>query len=418
MSNLKIDDACLVNSDSGRLKRDSHLGQGTSFIHAGQNSNKWSSKSVVPPIVLATTFKLDEVEIPRFSKENYFYSRYGNPTRDAFEDAIAHAENGKFTFSFSSGMAAISTVINATLKAGEHCVIGCDLYSGTYEYITNIAPNFGFQFTMVDFRNSDEVIRAIKPSTKLVYFESVTNPLLNMADVSGITAGVKRLRKELVVAVDNTFLSPFNFKPLNVGVDLSIHSATKYINGHSDVTMGLVTCKDPVLREKLYYHQYIVGAVPSAFDCFLAHRGLKTLHVRMPKHAENAQKCAQWLITSTRIQKVIFPGLKSHPQHQLLRNMCSGFSGMVTFQLKGSLEQTKTFLKSLELISLAVSLGGFESLVEHPATQTHADVPKATREELGIHDTLVRFSVGLEDHQDLISDLAQALERALPLGTF
>jgi len=246
----------------------------------------------------------------------------------------------------------------------------------------------------------------------------MSNPLLVVADTETIARRVHHFDKDIVVAVDNTFFSPFNFRALDVGADIVVNSATKYINGHSDAILGLVTCNDDKLRHKIFKIQWIMGAVPSPFDCFLVNRGLKTLHVRMPRHAENATKCAVWLESCHRIANVTFPGLKSHPQHELVKKMVRGVPGMIAFRLKGTLEHTTTFLRSLTIISLAVSLGGFESLMEHPASQTHNALSLEEREKLGIHDTLIRFSVGLEEAHDLINDLDQALKKALPDGSY
>ena len=279
------------------------------------------------------------------------------------------------------------------------------------QYLREVAPNQGITCTTVDITDIDQICNAISDNTKLVYFEPMSNPTLIVADVGTIATRVHAVNPDIVVAVDNTFFSPYNFRPLDVGVDISINSATKYINGHCDVTMGVVACNSDILKNQMHrFGQWTIGAVPSPFDCFLANRGLKTLHVRMPYIAKSAKKFAEWLESNDRIEAVTFPGLPSHPQYQLVKSMCRGVPGIIAFRIKGDLEHTMNVLKNVKIFALAFSLGGFESLLGHPASMTHGSVPAATRAEMGITDNLVRASIGLEDVQDLINDLDQALK--------
>lgn len=389
---------------------------GTDAIHQGQEPEKWDCRSVVPLIGLSTTFKQESPGVLRHGR--YEYSRGGNPTRECLEECVAKLENGKFTMAYASGLAATMSVIEAFLENGDHAVVGDDLYGGTNRYFNKCASRHGIKFDMVDVREPKNVANALKPNTKLVWFEAMSNPLLRISDIETIATIVHDYNKDIIVAVDNTFLSPYNLRPLDYGVDIVMHSATKYMNGHSDVVMGLLTCKTEEVKQKLFFVQYAVGAVPSPFDCFLVNRGLKTLHIRMKKHGENGMACAKYLETNNRIAKVVSPGLSSHPQHELFRKVARGMSGMVCFYIKGNMEQARKFLASLKVFTLAESLGGFESLAEHPAIMTHASVPEDQREILGISDTFIRLSVGLEDEGDLINDLKQALEAALPDGTY
>ncbi|CAG5112764.1 Oidioi.mRNA.OKI2018_I69.chr2.g6943.t2.cds [Oikopleura dioica] len=300
------------------------------------------------------------------------------------------------------------------MKNGDHAVTGDDLYGGTNRYFNKVASKHGVEFTMVDVRNPDNVVAAIKPNTKMVWFELMSNPLLRVGEVKTIAEKVHAVNKDIVVCVDNTFLTCYNSRPLDLGADVVMHSATKYMNGHSDVVMGLLAMKSDELKKKLMFAQFAIGAVPSPFDCYLVNRGLKTLHVRMQRHGENGLAVAKFLESHDRVAGVSYPGLPSHPQHEVFKTVARGCSGMVVFYIKGGLEQAKTFLASLKVFTLAESLGGFESLAEHPAIMTHASVPEDQREVLGISDTFIRLSVGLEDEADLLADLDQALKAALP----
>lgn len=385
---------------------------GTDAIHAGQEPEKWDSRSVVPLIGLSTTFKQESPGVLRHDK--YEYSRGGNPTRECLEECVAKIENGKHALAYASGLAATMSMVEALLENGDHAVTGDDLYGGTNRYFNKVASKHGVEFTMVDVRNPDNVVAAIKPNTKMVWFELMSNPLLRIGDVKTIAEKVHAVNKDIVVCVDNTFLSSYNARPLDLGADVVMHSATKYMNGHSDVVMGLLAMKSDELKKKLMFAQFAIGAVPSAFDCYLVNRGLKTLHVRMQRHGENGLACAKFLESHDRVAGVSYPGLPSHPQHEVFKTIARACSGMVVFYIKGGLQEAKTFLASLKVFTLAESLGGFESLAEHPAIMTHASVPEDQRKVLGISDTFIRLSVGLEDEADLLADLDQALKAALP----
>jgi len=385
---------------------------GTDAIHAGQEPEKWDSRSVVPLIGLSTTFKQESPGVLRHDK--YEYSRGGNPTRECLEECVAKIENGKHALAYASGLAATMSMVEALLENGDHAVTGDDLYGGTNRYFNKVASKHGVEFTMVDVRNPDNVVAAIKPNTKMVWFELMSNPLLRIGDVKTIAEKVHAVNKDIVVCVDNTFLSSYNARPLDLGADVVMHSATKYMNGHSDVVMGLLAMKSDELKKKLMFAQFAIGAVPSAFDCYLVNRGLKTLHVRMQRHGENGLACAKFLESHDQVAGVSYPGLPSHPQHEVFKTIARACSGMVVFYIKGGLQEAKTFLASLKVFTLAESLGGFESLAEHPAIMTHASVPEDQRKVLGISDTFIRLSVGLEDEADLLADLDQALKAALP----
>jgi len=385
---------------------------GTDAIHAGQEPEKWDSRSVVPLIGLSTTFKQESPGVLRHDR--YEYSRGGNPTRECLEECVAKIENGKHALAYASGLAATMSMVEALLENGDHAVTGDDLYGGTNRYFNKVASKHGVEFTMVDVRNPDNVVAAIKPNTKMVWFELMSNPLLRVGDVKTIAEKVHAVNKDIVVCVDNTFLSSYNARPLDLGADVVMHSATKYMNGHSDVVMGLLAMKSDELKKKLMFAQFAIGAVPSAFDCYLVNRGLKTLHVRMQRHGENGLAVAKFLESHDRVAGVSYPGLPSHPQHEVFKTIARGCSGMVVFYIKGGLQEAKTFLASLKVFTLAESLGGFESLAEHPAIMTHASVPEDQRKVLGISDTFIRLSVGIEDEADLLADLDQALKAALP----
>jgi len=388
---------------------------GSDAIHAGQEPEKWESRSVVPLIGLSTTFK--QVSPGVIRHDRYEYSRGGNPTRECLEECVAKIENGKHALAYASGLAATMSMVEALLENGDHAVTGDDLYGGTNRYFNKVASKHGVEFTMVDVRNPDNVVAAIKPNTKMVWFELMSNPLLRIGDVKTIAEKVHAVNKDIVVCVDNTFLSPYYARPLDLGADVVMHSATKYMNGHSDVVMGLLAMKSDELKKKLMFAQFAIGAVPSPFDCYLVNRGLKTLHVRMQRHGENGLAVAKFLEGHNRVAGVSYPGLPSHPQHEVFKTVARGCSGMVVFYIKGGIEEAKTFLASLKVFTLAESLGGFESLAEHPAIMTHASVPEDQRKVLGISDTFIRLSVGLEDEADLLADLDQALKAALPEKT-
>ncbi len=337
----------------------------------------------------------------------YEYSRTDNPTRTPLQKALAELEGGRHGLVFSSGMAACDAVLNL-LQAGDHVVAGDDLYGGTYRLFTKVAVHRGIQFDFVDLTDEGKLRAAMRPSTKLVWFETPTNPMLNLIDIE-MVAKVAHA-SGAIVAVDNTFMSPYNQRPLALGADIVMHSMTKYLNGHSDVVMGCLVLNDDERFGRLKFIQNAIGAVSAPMDCFLALRGLKTLAVRMERHNQNAMRLAEFLSAHGQVERVIYPGLASHPQHQLAQRQMRGFGGMMTFFVKGGLEAARRVLSSVQLFTLAESLGGVESLIEHPAIMTHASIPPEVRAEIGIHDNLIRVSVGIESANDLIADLDQALK--------
>lgn len=378
----------------------------TNAIHVGQDPAQWNCHAVVPPIILSTTF---EQEAPAVTY-GYDYSRAGNPTRDSFEKCVASLENAKYGLATASGLAAL-TMLTHLCNAGDHIIVCDDVYGGINRYFSKVASRFNLEINLIDMTNIDNVKKAIKSNTKMVWIETPTNPLLKLVDIQAIS-DVAHETEGLFVVVDNTFMSPYFQNPLKLGADVTTHSVTKYINGHSDVVMGFIGTNNDDIHEKLRFLQNSMGCVPGPFSCFLANRGVKTLHLRMREHEKNAFKVARFLENSAHVNKVIYPGLTSHPQHELAKTQMSGFGGMVTFFINGNLETAKKFFKYVKLFVLAESLGGYESLAEHPALMTHASVPPDQREALGITDTLIRLSVGLEDGEDLINDLDQALKAA------
>ncbi|XP_019383948.1 PREDICTED: cystathionine gamma-lyase [Gavialis gangeticus] len=390
----------------GFLPRFSHFA--TQAIHVGQEPERWSSRAVVPPISLSTTFK----QRAPGQHAGFEYSRSGNPTRDCLEKAVAALDGAKYCLAYASGSAATVTIAHL-LKAGDGIICMDDVYGGTYRYFRRVASEMGLKVTFVDCTKLECLEAAITPETKLVWIETPSNPMLKVIDIQSCADAVHK-HKDIILVIDNTFMSAYFQRPLSLGADICMYSATKYMNGHSDVVMGLVSVNCDKLYEKLKFLQNAIGAVPSPFDCYLCNRGLKTLHIRMKQHFQNALAVAQYLESDSRVEKVIFPGLPSHPQHELVKRQCSGCPGMITFYVKGKLEQAVAFLKHLKLFALAESLGGYESLAEHPAVMTHAAVSKEDRDALGITDTLIRLSVGLEDKEDLLEDLDQALTAAFP----
>ncbi|MGZ3710034.1 MAG: trans-sulfuration enzyme family protein, partial [Bdellovibrionota bacterium] len=319
---------------------------------------------------------------------------------------VAALENGKHALAFASGLACTDAILH-TLKSGDHVVSCDDVYGGTFRIFDKVFKKLGIEFTFVDLSDLKKAEAAFRPNTKLLWMESPTNPMLKVLDIRALSALARK--KGVTSAVDNTFMSSYFQKPLDLGADLVVHSVTKYMNGHSDVVGGVLATSNTKLYEEIKFYQNAVGGVPAPMDCFLVMRGLKTLHVRMERHAQNAMAIARFLEAHPKVQKVIYPGLESHPQHALARTQMSGFGGMITFFIKGGLSEARTFLEKVRIFSLAESLGGVESLIEHPAIMTHASIPAATRQELGIHDNLVRISVGIEDLADLQADLEQAL---------
>ncbi len=383
--------------------RKNRLGFATRTIHAGQAPDP-TTGAIMPPIYATST---DVQESPG-KHQGYEYSRTQYPTRMAYERCLADLEGGSAGFAFASGMAATATLLEL-LDSGSHVLAMDDLYGGSYRLFHNVRErSAGLAFTFADLRDKASVEAALCPDTRMIWVESPTNPLLKLVDFEMI-AGIAKKRGILTVC-DNTFASPYVQRPLEVGFDVVMHSATKYLNGHSDMVGGIVAVGDnPELVERLAYLQNAVGAVARPFDSFLALRGLKTLALRMQRHCENAAVVAEYLEDHLKVEAVYYPGLASHPQHELAKRQMTRYGGMVTAVLEGGLPAAKRFLERVRIFALAESLGGVESLIEHPAIMTHASIPAETRAQLGIGDGLVRLSVGVEDADDLIADLAQAL---------
>ncbi|XP_058698532.1 cystathionine gamma-lyase-like [Poecile atricapillus] len=380
----------------------------THAIHVGQEPDQWSSWAVVPPITLSTIFKQEEPE----KNKGYEYTRFGNPNRHVLETVAAALDGAKHCLAYSSGMGAILNICHL-LKTGDKIVCTVDVYGGARELFEKIKEEFNLKVHYIDCTDLQKLEAAITPETKLVWLESPTNPTLKVIDIQACADVAHRKQKGVLVAVDNSFMSPYFQRPLSLGADICMSSATKYMNGHSDVLLGLVSVNRDDLYERLKFLQIRLGAVPSPFDCYMCNRGLKTLHIRMKLHFHNGLAVAKFLETHPRVEKVIYPGLSSHPQYSVVLKQCTGVSGMVSFYIKGEKENAVAFLKNLKVFTLAFSLGSYESLAEHPATMTHASVPEEERKALGITDTLIRLSVGLEDEEDLIKDLDQALEAAV-----
>jgi cystathionine gamma-lyase len=374
----------------------------TRTIHAGQQHDP-STGAVMVPIYATSTYAQESPGVHK----GFEYSRSQNPTRMAFERCIADLESGTHGFAFASGLAAIATILEL-LDAGDHIIATDDLYGGSFRLFDKVRKrSAGLQFSFVDLSDVKAIEAAIRPQTKMIWIETPTNPLLRLADLAAI-AGLAKRRKLLTVA-DNTFASPYVQRPIELGIDIVMHSTTKYLNGHSDIIGGCVVVNTDELGERMRFLQNAVGAIAGPFDSFLALRGLKTLALRMERHCSNALAIARWLENHAKVTQTIYPGLKSHPQHSLAKKQMSAFGGIVTFVVKGGLGATKRVLERTELFTLAESLGGVESLIEHPAIMTHASIPSEQRDRIGISDSLVRLSVGVEDVDDLIADLEQAL---------
>ena len=374
----------------------------TRTIHAGQHHDP-STGAVMVPIYATSTYAQESPGVHK----GYEYSRSQNPTRMAFERCIADLESGSDGFAFASGLAAIGTVLEL-LDTGAHVIASDDLYGGSFRLFDKVRKrSAGLQFSFVDLSDLAAIEAAIKSNTRMIWVETPTNPLLRLADLSAIAVLAKK--HKLIAAADNTFASPYVQRPLEHGFDIVMHSTTKYLNGHSDIVGGCVVTKDTDLTARLRFLHNAVGSIAGPFDSFLALRGLKTLALRMERHCANALKIAAWLETHPKVERVIYPGLESHPQHALAKKQMHGFGGIVTFFVKGGLSATKRVLERTQLFTLAESLGGVESLIEHPAIMTHASIPQDQRASIGITDSLVRLSVGIEDADDLIADLDQAL---------
>lgn len=378
------------------------MGFSTDAIHIGQEPDP-ATGAIIVPIYQTSTYVQEELG----RHKGYEYSRTANPTRVALERNLARLERGQFGFAFASGMAAINTIL-MLFKSGDHVVAGRNLYGGTFRLFERVLKDLGFQFTYVDTRNLASIEDAIRDNTRLLFIETPTNPVMEITDIAA--ASELAHRHGLLVAVDNTFMSPYLQRPIELGADIVTHSTTKYLNGHSDGVGGAVVMSDPVLAERLKFLQNAAGAVLGPMDSWLVLRGVKTLAVRMRQHSENGIAVAKFLAGHPKVKLVHYPGLPSHPQYELGRKQMSGPGGMLSFET-GSLENARTVLNAVRLCSLAESLGGVETLISHPATMTHASVPPEERRQLGITDGLVRISVGIEDVDDLIADLDQALAR-------
>lgn len=382
-------------------------GFNTKAIHAGQMPEP-STGAVITPIYATSTY----VQSAPGVHQGFDYGRRHNPTRFAYERAIAALENGTDGFAFSSGLAAIAAVLD-TLPANSHIIAMDDLYGGTFRLFERVRKQSAeLEVTYLDLSNLEDIGNAFQANTKLVWLETPSNPLLKLADIATIADMARK--NGVALAVDNTFASPWIQNPLDLGANIVVHSATKYINGHSDVIGGVAVTKDKDWAEKIGFVQNSVGSIAGPFDSFLAHRGLKTLGVRMERHCSNALQIAQWLEAQNDVEKIYYPGLPSHAQHELAkRQMKNGFGGMISFVIKGGVERATKFLSSTKIFTLAESLGGIESLIEHPAIMTHATIPPVTREKLGIADGLIRLSVGIEDIEDLRNDLETAFSKSL-----
>lgn len=378
----------------------------TKTIHGGQKHEE-ATGSVMPPIFQTSTY----AQSSPGKHKGYEYSRAANPTRTALENSFAAIENGTHGFAFSSGLSAIDCVLKM-LNPGDEVIAGDDLYGGTYRMFTRMFEKYGLKFQFVNMDKAENISNALSDSTKLIWIETPTNPLMKIADIEAISVAVKSKRSNVLVAVDNTFATPYLQQPLDLGADIVMHSATKYLGGHSDLVMGALMVKDTKLAEKLHFIQFAGGAIAGPMDSFLALRGVKTLHIRMQRHCENGKVVAEFLANHTKVAEVYYPGFESHPNHEVAKKQMSDYGGMVSFRLKDeSREAAFAFLESTRVFTLAESLGGVESLVNHPVTMTHASIPEPERLKIGITDSLIRLSVGIEDIDDLIADLTQALNK-------
>lgn len=377
------------------------LGFGTRAVHGGQHPDP-STGAVMTPIYQTSTY----AQKGPGEHKGYEYSRTANPTREALERSMASLEKGEYGIAFSSGMAAISSIMKM-LKSGDHVVCSDDVYGGTFRLFDKIYKNFGLEFSFVDTSNLDNIMKSVTARTEIIWIETPTNPTLKITDIAGAAelAGSKRI----MLAVDNTFMSPYFQVPLELGADMVVHSTTKYIAGHSDLVGGVIVTSDSGLAEQIHFIQNAAGAVPGPMDCFLTLRGIKTLHLRMERHELNANKIFEFLKSQQSVEKIYYPGDPDHPGYEIQKRQAGGFGAIISFDI-GSLERARKFMSALTTFTVAESLGGVESLIEHPAIMTHASVPPETRTELGITDGFIRLSIGIEDAEDLIGDLKQAFE--------
>ncbi len=376
----------------------------TRAIHSHQEPDPVTG-AVITPIYQTSTFVQEDAGVHK----GYDYSRSGNPTRTVLEGVLAALEGGRHGFCFASGLGALTTLCMALFKPGDHLVVGDDVYGGTFRFLTKVYEKYGVTVDFVDMTDLANIKKAIRPETKMIYLETPTNPLLKLVDIDGAVSIAKE--HNIPTCVDNTFASPYLQNPFDFGVDIILHSTTKYIGGHSDVVGGALILRDDTHRDAIKFHQNSIGATPDPFASWLTLRGVKTLGIRMETHSKNALHLARFLEAHAGVQDVIYPGLPSHPQHALAqKQMKNGYGGMITLRIKGGEAEARKFLKSVKYFALAESLGGVESLIEHPALMTHLSVDRAVREQLGITDNLVRLSVGIEDVEDLQADLENALK--------
>lgn len=375
----------------------------TRAIHAGQEPDP-TTGAIMTPVYLTSTYVQSSPGVHR----GYEYSRTHNPTRKAYENCMANLEGGKFGFAFASGCAASTTILHM-LKAGDHVIAGDDMYGGTFRLMDKVIRHNGVEFSFVDLTDVENFARAVRPNTRMLWLETPTNPTLKLVNIRKLSA--MATAKGILSVVDNTFMSPYFQRPLEHGATIVVHSATKFINGHSDVVGGVLVTSDQAVAEKMQFLTNSMGGIASPFDSFLCLRSLKTLSVRMRAHEAGAREIAKFLEKHSKVDRVIYPGLESHPQHALAREQMSGFGGMITFYVKGGLAAARAALENVKVFALAESLGGVESLIEHPAIMTHASVPPETRKALGIDDGLIRLSVGIENVDDLLRDLDSALSK-------
>ncbi len=376
----------------------------TKAIHTGERPDK-TYGAVSVPIYQTSTFAFESLGKTR----GYDYSRTANPTRKALEDTIAQLEGGKAGFAFATGMAAETTAIHL-LKAGDHVISGDDVYGGTYRLFQNVMSNFGLEFTFLRMDSRRAIEKAIKPNTRMLWLETPSNPLLNITDIEMVVDVAKK--HKLLTVIDNTFATPYFLRPIDYGIDLVVHSTTKYLNGHCDVVGGAIVTTTDELTQKVQFLLNAMGTCASPFDCWLVLRGIETLPIRMKKHEENAIAVANYLKGHPAVERVFYPGLKSHPGHELAARQMKGFGGVVSFEIKGGIRAVKAFFKNIKIFSMAESLGGAASLAEHPATMSHASMPAEHRKKVGIKDNLIRLSVGLENVDDLIDALKGAIKIA------
>jgi len=374
----------------------------TRAIHDGQEPDP-ATGSVTTPVYFVSTFQQ-----PEPGKEaKYVYSRTANPTRTALETCLASLEEGRYGLTFSSGMAATTTIL-MLLRKGDHVIAGDDIYGGTYRLFEQVLRNYGLQFTYVDPQDSTNVEKAVRKNTRLVWIETPTNPLMRIVDIRKI--GKLTRKAHALLVVDNTFMSPYLQNPLRHGADIVMHSTTKYLGGHSDLVGGAIITSDQKLYERLKFLQNAVGAVPGPMDCYLVLRGVKTLALRMERHSANARAISEYLARQSQVERILFPGRPDHPQQEIIRRQMRDSGGMLSFQLRGGFSTCRKFLKKLRVFVVAESLGGVESLIEHPASMTHSSVPRERRVKLGLSDNLIRVSVGIEDEADLIGDFERAFK--------